>query len=250
MDKRLIAARFAKAAGTYGREATVQNRIAERMADLLQEHTRGLRAENILEIGCGTGSYSRMLLERFAPKRLVINDLCPEMLAQCADLTEAGVVGLPGDAEHIDLPGDQQLITSCSALQWFERTDLFFERCSGLLKANGYLAFSSFGKENMKEVAQLTGEGLSYPSSEELKAELSNRFEVVYSGEEIIRKVFATPKDVLRHLKETGVTGIRSRRWTPRQLMEFCNLYTERFGTEKEVTLTYHPIYMVAKRQE
>jgi malonyl-CoA O-methyltransferase/biotin synthesis protein BioG len=249
MDKRLIAERFAKAAGTYGREATVQNRIASHMATLLQRHADGRRFDTILEIGCGTGSYSRMLLEHFVPKRLVINDLCPEMLQQCADLTDAGVVSLPGDAEHIELPEGQSLITSCSALQWFERPGEFFDKCCRCLNADGMLAISSFGKDNMKEVAELTGESLPYPSTDELCRELSRHYDVVCVEEERISKSFATPKEVLRHLKETGVTGLRSRHWTPRQLMEFCNKYNEKFGTGHEVTLTYHPIYIVATRQ-
>jgi malonyl-CoA O-methyltransferase len=70
----------------------------------------------------------------------------------------------------------------------------------------------------------------------------------VYAEEETIEQHFATPKDVLRHLKETGVTGIRSRHWTPRQLMEFCNRYTEMFGSGHDVALTYHPIYIIAKK--
>lgn len=250
MDKRLIAARFAKAAGTYGREATVQTQIAAHMVSLLQSHAADdFHADSILEIGCGTGSYSRLLLERFAPKRLVINDLCREMLDQCADITSAGVIALEGDAEHIDFPQEQSLITSCSAIQWFERPDLFFSKCSRSLRADGYLAISSFGKQNMKEVAQLTGESLVYPSLDELKQSLTADYEVVCAEEEIITKSFDSPKDVLRHLKETGVTGIRSRRWTPRQLMEFCNKYTDMFGTGREVTLTYHPVYIVARKR-
>jgi malonyl-CoA O-methyltransferase/biotin synthesis protein BioG len=250
MDKRLIAERFAKAAGTYGREATVQTQIAERMTVLLQRFAVGLRTNNILEIGCGTGSYSRLLIERFAPERLVINDLCREMLQQCEDLTSQGVETIHGDAEQIDYPCDMDLITSCSTLQWFDRPDLFFDKCCRSLTADGYLAFSSFGSDNMKEVTRLTGDGLPYPSLEELKGELENKYEVVHTEEEIIEKHFDTPKDVLRHLKETGVTGIKSRRWTPRQLMEFCNKYTDMFGNDHEVTLTYHPIYIIAKKRK
>ena len=41
MDKRLIAERFAKARGTYDREARVQQQVAERMMRLVLQHTGG-----------------------------------------------------------------------------------------------------------------------------------------------------------------------------------------------------------------
>jgi malonyl-ACP O-methyltransferase BioC len=247
MDKQLIAERFAKAAATYEREATVQMQIARHMAELLQRYTPATHSR-ILEIGCGTGSYSRMLLERYKPASLIINDICREMLGQCSDLSSRGVEFLPGDAEQISFPTGQDLITSCSALQWFERPADFFNKCSSCLTAEGHLAFSTFGSDNMKQVTQLTGDGLSYPSADELKQMLSRHYTIVYAEEETIEQHFATPKDVLRHLKETGVTGIRSRHWTPRQLMEFCNRYTEMFGSGHDVALTYHPIYIIAKK--
>jgi malonyl-CoA O-methyltransferase len=31
--------------------------------------------------------------------------------------------------------------------------------------------------------------------------------------------------------------------------MEFCNKYTDMFGTGREVTLTYHPVYIVARKR-
>ena len=60
MDKQLIAARFAKARNTYTREARVQQQVAEKMMQLIKEpYTRFRR---VVEFGCGTGSYSRILL--------------------------------------------------------------------------------------------------------------------------------------------------------------------------------------------
>ena len=60
MDKRLIAERFTKARGTYDREARVQQQVAERMMRLVLQHTGGdaFRFRNVVEFGCGTGSYS------------------------------------------------------------------------------------------------------------------------------------------------------------------------------------------------
>ena len=162
MNKSLIAERFSKAITTYSEEANVQRQIADKMIRLLQEHLSA-PCPNVIEFGCGTGIYSRMLLQSLRPKSLLLNDLCEEMKYCCEDLLkEQQVFFLPGDAENIFFPNSSSLITSCSALQWFESPEKFFLRCNGLLNEHGYFAFSTFGKDNMKEVRELTGNGLPY----------------------------------------------------------------------------------------
>ena len=84
MDKRLIAERFAKARGTYDREARVQQQVAEKMMQLILQHTgeNPGRYRNVVEFGCGTGSYSSILLHTLKPETLLLNDLCPVLRRQ------------------------------------------------------------------------------------------------------------------------------------------------------------------------
>lgn len=162
MNKRLIAERFSKAITTYPKEANVQRQIAGKMIRLLTEHIPS-PCSKVIEFGCGTGIYSRMLLQALRPEELLLNDLCPDMKYCCEDLLMKKQVSfLPGDAETVSFPTESTLITSCSALQWFESPENFFERCNTLLNNQGYFAFSTFGKENMKEIRELTGNGLPY----------------------------------------------------------------------------------------
>ena len=213
MDKRLIAERFARARDTYSREARVQQQVAEKMLRLLTEHTSLFH--RIVEFGCGTGSYSRLLLDKLQPESLLLNDLCPEMRECLTDLLPQNMVQfIPGDAEALDFPEGTDLITSCSTLQWFNDPEAFFARCHRFLSEEGYLAFSTFGAENMREIHTLTGHGLEYLSIETLKELLAPHFETVYAEEEIVSLPFNTPLQVLQHLKETGVTGTEKKVWT------------------------------------
>ena len=263
MNKSLIAERCSKAITTYSQEANVQRQIADKMIRLLQEHLSA-PCSNVIEFGCGTGIYSRMLLQYLRPKSLLLNDLCEEMKYCCEDLLkEQQVAFLPGDAENIFFPNSSSLITSCSALQWFESPEKFFQRCNNLLNEHGYFAFSTFGKDNMKEVRELTGNGLPYRSRKELEAALSPHFDILYSEEEIIPLSFENPMKVLYHLKQTGVTGlstpaslhteqnhkVKEHLWTRRDLYHFCERYTQKFSQGSTVSLTYHPIYIIAKKK-
>ena len=54
---------------------------------------------------------------------------------------------------------------------------------------------------------------------------------------------------VLYHLKETGVTGTGKQHWTRRELNRFCEEYIRLFGDNQSVPLTYHPIYIIAKKR-
>jgi malonyl-CoA O-methyltransferase/biotin synthesis protein BioG len=185
------------------------------------------------------------------PETLLLNDLCREMEECVKELCDGTTVQfVPGDAEAIDFPGETDLITSCSTLQWFNDPGAFFTRCHQALVADGLLAFSTFGATNMHEIRQLTGHGLDYPSIKELQALLSPGFDILHAEEEVISLPFPTPQAVLKHLKQTGVTGTEKRMWTRGRLQSFCKEYTTRFSDAAgNVSLTYHPIYIIARKK-
>ena len=231
IDKELVAKRFSYSRSTYDREASVQRQVAEKMMRLLTDAllSAGIprpqlptHFRHIVELGCGTGSYSRMLLNTLQPETLLLNDF----------------------------PRETDLITSCSTLQWFNDPGAFLTRCHQALVADGLLAFSTFGTTNMHEIRQLTGHGLDYLSVEELQALLSPGFDILHAEEEVISLPFPTPQAVLKHLKQTGVTGTEKRIWTRSRLQSFCKEYTTRFSDAAgNVNLTYHPIYIIARKK-
>ena len=101
MDKQLISKRFSKAIATYPQEANVQRQIADKMIHLLTKHI-SFPCSKVIEFGCGTGIYSRMLLQALRPEELFLNDLCPEMKYCCEDILRKEQVSfLPGDAEIV-----------------------------------------------------------------------------------------------------------------------------------------------------
>jgi malonyl-ACP O-methyltransferase BioC len=252
MKKELIAQRFSKAGATYAQEASVQRLIADKMIYLLAQHTRQAYSQ-VLEFGCGTGIYSRLLLHAYRPDMFTVNDLCDDMKHACDDLLHHHRTSfLSGDAEYIPFPGDQDLITSCSALQWFESPERFFRKCHTSLHQQGILAFSTFGEKNMQEVRSITGQGLPYRSLEELIRALRPRFELIHAEEESITLSFDHPMKVLYHLKQTGVNGLSSSSspWTRGDLQVFCQQYIQQFSqAETAVPLTYHPIYIIAQKR-
>ena len=98
-------------------------------------------------------------------------------------------------------------------------------------------------------MVSLTSDTLPYRSLAELTKVLSTEYQIVYSREEKLKLSFTSPLEVLKHLKETGVTGIRQQSWTRGELNDFCRRYNELYAApDGTVPLTYHPIYMICKK--
>lgn len=248
-DKSLMKGRFAKAAGTYSDNASVQRETAEKMCSLLSGLFRCRRFGKILEIGCGTGILSRLLMSEFKPDILYLNDICEEYGNMLDDMTENGATFLPGDAETIGLPSGMNMIASCSVFQWFDDLPAFVVKAADSLSSGGIFAFSAFGGMNLREISELTGNRLHYHSLAEFEEMLGGRFAVLRS-EEVVRTLhFSSAVSVLKHLKATGVTGIKQEFWTRRDLENFEARYREKFMTgEGLLTLTYHPIIIIAEK--
>ena len=74
-----IAQSFGARAASYDEHADLQRAVAERLARLLPQ----LAAPRVLELGCGTGLFSRHLLARYPDGTFLFTDLAPSMVEQC-----------------------------------------------------------------------------------------------------------------------------------------------------------------------
>ncbi|MEG1749149.1 MAG: malonyl-ACP O-methyltransferase BioC [Tannerellaceae bacterium] len=248
---RRIHQRFARALESYDHHAEAQHRISLHLAKLLT--TYGERHfSRALEIGCGTGGFTRCLKSCCTIDEWVLNDLCPECTKPISHLFPGGMPEfIAGDAETVDFRPSFDLIASASAFQWIKDQEHFIGRLAELLRPSGRLFFSTFAPGNLEEIHRLTGCGLCYPSAEQLTNWLSPYFHLLHVEEEEIILRFAHPLDVLRHLKQTGVTATANDiAWTRSRQTDFCRRYTQQYATaDQQVTLTYRPLYIVAVKR-
>ena len=252
MEKELLIRRFSKAACSYEEDARAQRKIAAKMIRMLSDFVVW-KPRHIVEIGCGTGFFSRLLVQYFHPEKFTMNDICREMETCCNDvLAHENYTFIAGDAERWQLPADVDLLASCSTFQWFHHPEIFFRKAFAGLKNGGVFAFSTFGKQNFREIAATTGQSLQYASIQELTQMLLQAgFEINRVEEEEIVLTFNTPKEVLLHMKRTGVNSISpNSTWTKSTLQHFSEQYSANFSNAHgKVSLTYHPLYFVCTKK-
>lgn len=245
-----IHSRFTRALSSYDQHADAQHAISRKLVSLLTT-TTGNQYKRFLEIGCGTGGFTRELKSQCCIGEWILNDLCDACKEKIQTLFPAmPPLFIPGDAEVVDFPGVFDLIASASVFQWMKEPETFLHRLAGLLTPGGVLLFSTFAPGNLLEIKELTGKGLDYPTIDRLSEWLSPDFHLLHSEEETITLSFNTPLEVLKHLKATGVTATGDGSWTRGQQALFSQQYIERFPTaDKQVSLTYRPLYLLAVKK-
>jgi hypothetical protein len=81
----------------------------------------------------------------------------------------------------------------------------------------------------------------------DLKRLFEKHFRVELFEQEEYTLHFDTPVELLRHLKNTGVTGISGH--SRQKGFDFIKRYRKTFDGKKEITLTYRPVYIVAHKK-
>ncbi len=250
-DKEHIAQRFASSASSYDEHAIVQKHIHLQLIKLLSAQGKQ-NFSSVLDIGCGTANLCKLIDQQFHVEAWTLNDLHRDALDYGQFQAKSGSIRiLKGDAEILDLGGNYDLILSASAIQWFDQPKSFLESLAPRLKAGGFLLLSTFGLTNLQEFRKLTGLGLDYYSLDDYRLWLKD-YELIELYEESYTLEFPSPRSVLHHLKRTGVTGLspQANYWTKNKLFKFEQDYIKAFSTPSgAVHLSYHPIYILARKK-
>lgn len=148
-DKRQVAASFSRAAASYDSVADLQRAVG---GHLLEQLPAGSAPVDWLDIGCGTGYFTRALAERFPAAPGIALDIAEGMLQHARPLGGAQHF-IAGDAEHLPLrDGSRDLLFSSLAVQWCGDFAAVLGEAKRVLRPGGVLAFSSLCVGTLREL--------------------------------------------------------------------------------------------------
>jgi len=183
-DKRQIAASFSRAAPTYDSAADLQRQVGQRLLNLLpnplpypspasgrrvknsaiNEHDvafsprplagegSGERVRRWLDLGCGSGHFTRILSARYPNAQGIALDLAQGMLLHAKNQGGANH-WIAADAEHLPFADNQfDLLFSNLCLQWCSNLAQVLSEAKRTLRPGGLLAFTSLASGTLAEL--------------------------------------------------------------------------------------------------
>lgn len=249
-DKELIHDRFETSFAEYDRMASTQRRICGELVAELEKLPLG-DVRSIFEIGAGTGFLTCDLVRLYPGARWYLNDLV-EAAGKflCRYVPAEDSEWLWGDAEAIDYPSGLDLVASSCTIQWFGDMPAFAARAAAATNKGGWIALTTFGPENFREIRATTGEGLDYRTPEQMASifeAAGYRIQLVRQWEEVLR--FEDPSSVLKYIKATGLNSVKKAKWGHERFLRFESDYKRLFPAEGGgVTLTFHPMILIGQK--
>lgn len=238
IDKQLVASRFARHSSTYAAEADVQHRSALQLWNLWQKHLRhAATPRSILEAGSGTGGFTSLYAPKLKPERLLLWDLN-------ASPTQWGeVVSADAETSIATLPDSSiDAVVSASTLQWFNSPAGFLLQAQRVLTPGGLIVLSTYGPQTFQELTQASVTPLPYLSLDDLRRIIPAGMKTLELSSGLVKKIFNTPLDALRHIQLTGVNA----RPCNAPIRELLRLYPRR--PDGRCSLTYQPEYLILQK--
>lgn len=239
VGKEEMAGSFSEGSSTYDANAHAQREVSEKLLGLWAGFSSSPNPR-VLEIGVGTGAFTRMYLEAVSPSAVRLWDIAVgagsglDRAVECCD-AETAVCGLPD--------GEVDAVVGASAIQWFNSPVRFLARCRRILPPGGVCVFSTFGPDTFRELHPYQSRTLQYLDTGAWRKiathVFSNPDDEVSVSDDLIRLDFGSTAEIVAHLRLTGVNAGGASRG--------IGALRSLLGSGLS-TLTYHPVYILLRK--
>ncbi|MEK3715249.1 malonyl-ACP O-methyltransferase BioC [Paenibacillus sp. FSL R7-0333] len=268
-----IRRQFNRSANSYDAHAQVQRIMSDRLAGSFigWKNKGNVAGLNILEIGCGTGTLTEILINEWPSASITALDIAPAMIKlaeQRVFSAEANIIGkitsdrlrlLHADVEMWapEAPtASFDLIVSNACFQWLSNPRQTIGQLRRMLRPGGMLIFTTFGPDTFYEMHRAFNEvyrasglepqrhGLTFRSTDQWTNLMKESgFTNIQYERSIQTEKYASARDFLHSVKAMGAStseavtmgGLSSRRL-------FTNMYKEyegKFSVQGGVAASY-----------
>jgi len=213
VKKHIIARNFSRSSESYDSHSGIQAECAKYLLDSLDRDD----FSKILEIGCGTGSFTKMLRAKYEKAKITAVDISETMIAAAKDkIDDKNVYFMLADGEAITMNKKLDLITSNATFQWFENLDNTFLRFKNMMHEGGVLCFSMYGPNTFKELSEVLKKNLGdhhalssigFPHQNQIISILQKNFSKFNITEMEYTMDFFSLWDFLKDIKRSGTQG-------------------------------------------
>lgn len=242
-----IARGFGNARATYEGASRLQRLMGNTMLEMLQSQAgQSGYSGRVLDLGCGTGWYTRKLAENRPAFFVMGMDLSPDMVAHAGENASPDIAWVAADAEAIPLPNQScDLIFSNLMIQWCANPAQVLRECRRVLKPGGRLAVSTLLEGTLRELDQawqLADPGQTHINRFELEAVFRETVSRELPGAEIetrnLRLPYTSPLALAAELKQLGAgyksAGRRRTMTAPNRLRAMCQHYPKHESSPAE----------------
>ncbi|MGM0766929.1 MAG: malonyl-ACP O-methyltransferase BioC [Pseudomonadota bacterium] len=150
-----VARDFGAASTTYETASRLQRLMGTAMLERLPVHRPGAKPLRILDLGCGTGYFTRQLAQRYPDARITAADLSPGMIEHARKTGGEGISWVLADAERLPFAdGAYDVVFSNLMVQWSDCPGRVFDQCRRVLAPGGVLHCSTLLDGSLCELEQ------------------------------------------------------------------------------------------------
>jgi len=254
---------FSSASGSYDAHAVLQREIADRL--LAHLAFTKIQPKRILDIGCGTGYFTRLLRGKFKRAGIVAVDLSEAMVQSTRKGHGRRLPWhgrhhhISGDAAALPLKAEQfDLVCSNLTMQWLSDPQAMLQEMRRVLAPGGLMLFSTFGRRTLAELRQSlasieperAGHVLPFPDVMSLgDALMKLPIELPVTDTDLFTLTYPDTISLIRELKGLGASAsaIRGRKsgLYGRSLIKKleCEYSDKHRGDDGKIYATFEAIY-------
>ena len=232
LDKKLIEEKFAASIDFYDENAIIQNLMADKLLSLINRKS----FKNILEIGSYSGVLTKKIVEKFEFDSYLALDIVDsfDKIKNFSPKIKFQQV----DVEKFETNEKFDLIIANASLQWCNDFSGTIDKLKSYLSKGGIIAITTFASDNFYEIRETFNVSLKYLTIKELESIFSPCATII---QEIHTLCFKNPRDLLKHLKLTGVNAISKNSLNYIQIKNSLKIIEEKYQNK----LTYKPVYII-----
>lgn len=215
MGTKSIIANFNSAASSYQQLAATQKTISEK---LISNLSTDKEFRNIIDVGCGTGFLTELLLQKYPAAKILAVDISSAMVEILETRLKTKYSNLDTqvvDASTLKLPQKFDLLTCSSSLQWMMPLETTIKHWKEILVPDGNLLIATMLEGTLKELRELQKElfpkisnPVDLPTWETLDQVFTkNSFKYLWKKEETLLESHPNASSFFSHLKALGVTS-------------------------------------------